>query len=286
MRVLILQENGRHEANRKFRECWSLKRAFEQLGHQATCWGLGHSNYDEKPNWNDFDLIFGLENYDQSGWVPDLSAVKAFKIWWAIDDHVQGPGYFHRIADKQRVDVLLHSTRKFISSKRDMWFPNCYDDSLIQKLDVPKHHEVGFCGNLIADRDAWLKRMEKFFKVKRDIFIIGDAMVRAINGYKIHWNKNLSCDVNYRNFETIGCGTCLVTNWNDQYRDLGFIDGQNCMIYRDQEEMIAKMKAILQDDTLRSKIELGALELAKRHTYKVRIHSLLTSLSMIPTSSR
>jgi len=29
MRVLIIQENGRHDANRHLRECFSMQRAFQ-----------------------------------------------------------------------------------------------------------------------------------------------------------------------------------------------------------------------------------------------------------------
>ena len=41
-RILIIQENGRHERNREFRECFCLKRAFNQLGFGCDIWGKGH----------------------------------------------------------------------------------------------------------------------------------------------------------------------------------------------------------------------------------------------------
>src|SRR5689334_21598787 len=45
MKVLIIQENGRHEKNRHFRECFALQSAFQRLGWKADIWGLGHSGF-------------------------------------------------------------------------------------------------------------------------------------------------------------------------------------------------------------------------------------------------
>ena len=85
MRILIIQENGRHEENRDFRECFSLQRAFVTLGYACDVWGLGHSNYTSAPDFDCYDVIINLENYDEAGWVPDLSQATARKFLWAID---------------------------------------------------------------------------------------------------------------------------------------------------------------------------------------------------------
>ena len=63
MKVLIIQENGRHKENKNFRECFCLQRSFEKLNHNADVWGLGHNNYNETPNYESYDLIIKLENY-------------------------------------------------------------------------------------------------------------------------------------------------------------------------------------------------------------------------------
>ena len=57
MKVLIIQENGRHEKNRSFRECFCLQRGFEKLNHKADVWGLGHDSYSENPDYESYDLI-------------------------------------------------------------------------------------------------------------------------------------------------------------------------------------------------------------------------------------
>ena len=90
MNVLIIQENGRHDGNRNFRECFCAQRAFIYHGHDATVWGLGHTNYKEEPDYDSYDLIINLENYDETGWVPNLSKIQTKKFLWSIDAHVKG----------------------------------------------------------------------------------------------------------------------------------------------------------------------------------------------------
>ena len=85
MRVIVIQEAGRHEENRNFRECLSLQRAFIHNGHECDVWGLGHNNYNTTPDWNSYDLIMNIENYDSTGWTPNLSTFNfPIKILWSI----------------------------------------------------------------------------------------------------------------------------------------------------------------------------------------------------------
>jgi hypothetical protein len=46
MKILLIQENGRHNENRHFRECFCLQRGFEKLGHNVTVWGLSKYQRD------------------------------------------------------------------------------------------------------------------------------------------------------------------------------------------------------------------------------------------------
>ena len=80
MKILLIQENGRHDANRNFRECFCLQRGFTKLGVESVVWGLGHDNYNQIPDFDSFDLIINLENYS-NGWDPDLSNVTLKKYY-------------------------------------------------------------------------------------------------------------------------------------------------------------------------------------------------------------
>ena len=117
---------------------------------------------------------------------------------------------------------------------------------------------------------------DRWFGLKKDIFVIGQKMVEAINSYKVHVNANISCDFNYRNFETIGCGTILAAHKNtNQYDTLGFLDGVNCILFENMEEFREKVEKALGDEAYRGKLTKEALKLAKKHTYKKRAETII-----------
>jgi len=274
MKVLLIQENGRHTENRHFRECFCLKRGFEKLGHHAVVWGLGHDNYNLNVDFESFDLIINLENYDSSMWVPDLSQVNTVKFLWSIDAHVRGEEPYLNEYNAGKYHILLHSTKDYVNEDFKVWFPNSFDDTLIYQKNIEKKWDVGFCGSLL-NRHEYIELLSSKYNFRYDNFVIGDSMVNSINSYKIHWNRNISNDINYRSFETIGCGIPLVTNYNYQYEELGFIDGVNVMMYRDTDELISKINLLLSDESLRKSIGNSSLELSRNHTYEKRCDFLI-----------
>ena len=278
MKVLIVQENGHHEANKNFRECFSLQRAFRHHNHEADVWGNLHDNYNITPDFNSYDIIINLENYSL-GWIPDLSDISSpYKIIWSIDAHCRGTQVYDDMFASGKYNLLLHSTRDFVKGKHSAWFPNAYDDDLIcRRSDVDKQHFIGFCGNYVK-RKHLLDRITQKYDMKSDIFVIGDDMVNAINSYRIHFNKNMSNDVNYRSFETLGAGTALITNYNEQYSALGFEEDKNCFMYKNDSELFDKLEHLQNNPELVARVSDSGMEFAKKHTYKVRVESLLTFL--------
>lgn len=273
MKIIIIQENGRHDANRNFRECFSLQRAFKKLNHNCDVWGLNHDNFDVILDWNSYDLILNIENYDTTGWVPSLNSItKPKKLLWSIDAHCRGEEVFENTFREGKYDYILHSTKDYVKKEHHLWFPNGFDDDLIKPMDVDKKYDLAFCGNYV-NRKSILEFLENEYGLHLDIFVIGNAMVEAINSYKCHFNLNIGNDINYRSFETIGCGTLLLTNYNKQYEELGFVDGENCFMYNDIEELQDKIKHIKGTDT--STISNNGLRLSKQHTYYKRVSSLI-----------
>lgn len=278
MKVLVIQENGRHDANRKFRECFSLQRSFEKLGHVCDVWGLGHENYNpslEVQGFESYDLIINCEQYDETGWVPSLHNVKnPKKFLWSVDAHCKGQDAYEEVFTSGEYDVLLHSTKDFVTKDYHRWFPNAFDDSIIKPLNVDMKYDLGFCGNYVNRRETLLW-LENEYGLHLDIFVIGDAMVEAINSYKCHFNMNLSNDINYRSFETIGCSTLLLTNHNPQYDELGFVDGENCLMYKNREDLMGKIHWVIDNDV--TNIVMRGHELSKQHTYDKRVRDLMES---------
>jgi hypothetical protein len=279
LKILIIQENGHHEANRNFRECFCLKRGFEHHGAEVTVWGKGHPNYqnntsllstvfEQTPLWEDYDLIFAIENWD---WMPDISNVRVPKFIWAIDAHCKGP----QVYEQYGFDKVLHATKQF--AKDGCWLPNCYDDTIIKPLENSFYNRVpvGFCGNKVNRWDT-IQRLQKMFNMKFDEMVIGEDMVKAINSYRVHWNANISVDINYRNFETMGCSTCLLTSAHPDYAELGMVHEKNCLIYSNQSELDNYLNVAMQADGWREEIATAGYNLVKnRHTYKHRARQIL-----------
>lgn len=282
MKFLIIQENGRHEVSKHLRECNSLQRGLMFHGVLCDVWGLGHDNFEKKPDFNSYDVIINLENYD-TGWVPDISHItKPYKLVWAIDSHCQGSAYYTDIFNKGKYNKILEATKYFLDENR-VWFPNCFDSDFITPLkDIEKNNLVGFCGNYCNRKELFDYITSKIPSFKLDMDVRGYNMIMAINSYKISFNKNIFNDINYRNFESLGCGSCLLTNYDSQYDELGFKEEENYITYKTKEEAVDKIKYLNNNPDLIEKISKNGNDFVnKKHTFKVRAKSLIKFLKSV-----
>ena len=274
MRVLIIQENGRHEKNRNFRECFSMQRALEFFDNDVDVWGLGHLNFDSNIDFESYDMILNLENYDDFGWVPDLSKVDTKKLIWCVDPHIKGIDPYIEEYKRGNYNLILQAIPKYVVDKTSVWFPTCYDGDLVYPFDIEKKHFIGFCGSLL-NRKQILDSLTDKYGLIQDIWVLGEDMVKAISSYSIHFNMSLADDVNYRSFETLGCGTLLLTNKNPQHEALGFVDGKNCLIYDSYETLCNKIELCVNDPSIIDDIVDNGFDLADKHTYVRRADTLL-----------
>jgi hypothetical protein len=283
--ILMVQERGRHAANWQFRESENFRRAFTKLGVKSEVWGLGQPTFSIpfEEIVKDYDVVFVMENYDQQGWLPDFSKINKLKVFWSIDSHcaLGQHVYFSKIS---KFDIHLNSTEGYIKhfarhSSKCLWFPNAYPDDLIDhKPEVQKIHNLGFCGSMISDRVQWLDTINKHMPVHRDVFVIGDAMVNALNSYKIGLNKTLSDDINYRIFETIGAGTLLLTNTVPTL-DLLLEDGKHMLIWHSIDDLIEKARYYLAHPEEAKKLsDAGYEHVRVQHTYFQRAKQFLENI--------
>lgn len=281
MKILLIQEKGRHDKNRKFRECEVMKKSLTDLGINSTIWGLNYENFKVpfEEIVEDKDVIFSIENYD-SGWVPNLSKYKEkLKIFWSVDSHCALRSHL-KVVIENKFDIVLNSidSHQFHFNKflKTYYFPNAYPDYLIYpKKEIKKEYDVGFCGSIIADRKQWLSLISSRFNLKQDIFVLGDDMVNAINSYKICFNKTLADDINYRFFETLGCETALITNCPPGADSL-FEDQKHLIYYKNHLDLTDKIQYYLNNENELFEIAKSGHTLVKeKHTYANRAKYLL-----------
>ena len=279
MKILIIQENGHHFPNRIYRECFALQRAFTEYEDiTAVVWGNKHANFNDPINFNDFDVIICAEQYD-TGWVPhtEIAKSRALKLLWAIDSHSRGIEFFRNLRNVGKYQTILCSIKHHVN-KHSVWFPNAFDDMMIKPLKVQQRAQIGFCGS--AGSKERIDIMQQIKSVYPnfifDDFVIGDKMVESICSFNMHFNMNILDDINYRSFETIGCGVPLFTSYNYQYNELGFIDGVNCIMYNKDKlgDAVEKFNYYSQSLAL-PEIGSEGYKLSKKHSYRARVAKLL-----------
>lgn len=290
MKWLILQSDGQHkgqdgwEPNWFLRECYAIKHALEANDQVADIWGLRHDNYGIQPNFESYDYIFCVENYEFD-WLPDLSKIKnPKKLQWIIDLHCQNPEVYSRIS--KNVDIVLHSTKILLPDyeKNNLqslhfWFPNAVDDRFFYDRNSEKTIDLCFVGSKNVARIEIIERLEQELGMKY-FFATGEKMLEIISSTKVHFNKNIGVDANYRIFETIGLGSCLVTNYDSSLCDLGFIDNKNVIMYDNADQAKEKIHKHLYDGTWQDIARHGH-QLSLQHTYKCRIADLLNKLQKL-----
>lgn len=283
MKILIIQENGRHEKNKFFRECFNLQRALFRKNVDTVIWGMGHKNFSVPFSQivKDVDVIILLENYESNNWVPDLSTINKLKIFWSIDSHMVAISHIATVV-KHKIDIVLNaieSHQNYFKTAKTFYFPNAYPSDLITPIEgVEKNIFLGFCGSLL-NRQEILNDLEKKFGLVKDIWKIGDDMVKTVNGYKIHFNRTLSNDINYRVFETMGCNTLSLTNQTENI-DILFKDMENIVTYKNQEDLYEKLRLLLNNFSLIEKISASGYNLVKEnHTYDNRVDVLLNIIN-------
>lgn len=283
---IIIQAAGEHNGTTKLckndylRESLSLKYAFEQNDIKADVWGKRFPNFNNPPDFNSYDYLINLENYEMD-WLPDFSKItKPIKMQWIIDLHYQPDEIYQRFTPN--MDIVLHSTKslmkhyqKFFPNKRHIWFPNGFDERYFKNFDKNKKEDLIFIGN-VCNRGPLLKMMKENYGMNY-YMITGKDMIDKISETKIHFNKSISVDVNYRNFETLGLGTCLLTNYLSELEELGFKDGENCFMYKNINEIPYKIKEAKENNKWKI-VGKNGLKFSKNHTYTKRIENLLKEI--------
>lgn len=290
MKILIIQENGRREENRAFRECFALQRAFTQLGVECGVWGAGHTNHAQPFTSvvRNFDAVLSLENYP-GPWHPNLASITLPKLFWCIDAHMGLARYLEYVRT-HRFDVVFSATEMFVPAFARLaaasdWLPNALDATLIDRQPgVSRDVPLGFCGNT-ANRTVWLEQLKRRWEVRHDRMVLGVEMVRAIQRYQIHWNRNVSVDVNFRTFETLGCETFLLTNHMAGLNQL-FTPGQHLATYVSLGELHEKIAYYLAHPEERTRIARQGYEQARaHHTYAHRAQQILKHLQSSPSAA-
>lgn len=290
MNWLVIQSDGMHKGqdgwcpNWMFRECYAIRYALERLGHRTEVWGLRHDNFEHRPDLSAFDAVFVAENYE-FGWLPDLGAAKQV-FFWMIDAHIEPASRYDPILRQSH--VVLHSSQRHVHAysqrfpdRQHLYFPNGVDDRFFDAERHPPRLRTDpliFIGGKGASRAAALDRMQSECGLKYAYGITGMDYVAAVLDAKMQFNMPANGDINYRTWETLGLGCCLLTQHDPELENLGLMHRTNCLMYTSVDEAVQLARHYLTNGEW-SHVAAAGYALSKRHSYTARMHEMLLSLS-------
>jgi len=206
----------------------------------------------------------------------DIAALGCPKACYLIDSHMNLDWH---LTWARMFDFVFVAQKHYLEAFREAgcsevhWLPLACDPDLHRKCDVEKKHDVGFVGSINenhARRKRLLENLCQHFEVRAERCFLED-MVSLFNESRIVFNNALKDDLNMRVFETLGCGSLLVTDRAEgSGLDEFFSDGEHLVIYEDSN-LIETVQQYLESEELREKIaRQGHERVLARHTYAHR----------------
>lgn len=300
MKWLILQSNGEHHgqdgwtANWFLRECFAWQDALLRLGHTADICGPRHAGFNASLSPHRFaalcdfyDVVLVAEQYDFT-WLPNLALVqRARKVHWIVDLHIQGwPPY---LPISRECHLVLHATQHLIEAyaaqapnARHLWLPNAADDRYFRPaFGVHRNVNFQFIGgrNPDTERGDLLRTMENHTDLLVRYGVTGYDYIDALQHTKVGFNVPVNGDLNYRTFETIGAGACLVTKADPSLTALGFVHDENCLLYHTPEEAPLLYRYAMKHVRWSIIADSGHSLFRERHTVAHRVSAVLHALA-------
>lgn len=225
----------------------------------------------EALTWDDIVARCGCEPdavvYTDRSLPPPLIGVERFPCltaFYCIDSHIHSwyPLYAGAF-DCCAVSLRDHVERfaRELSPGRTIWLPPFADDHYLPR-QAEKDFDLLFVGTVNPEttplRCDFLKRLEAVFPglvVHQGNF--QELMPRA----KVVLNIAERGDLNFRVFEALACGSCLLTPRLEHGQDELFTAGEHLVTYAgdDEHDCAAKARALLADDARREAMARAGL---------------------------
>lgn len=211
--------------------------------------------------------------------------------WYAMDTHVNQAWHLDYAAP---FDYLFVAQKDYIplfrkeTSARIHFSPLTCDPRIHKRIVSDKKYDFTFVGTVKED---YYNRMEylDFFKkqVSLNVFshVFGEEMNRLFNQSKIVLNHPIQGDLNFRVFEALASGSCLLTpRTGNGLTDL-FVDGEDCVMFdpNDLSDGVKKGVYYLNHPEERIRIaEKGYERVMRYHTREKRAEEMLAFIKEHP----
>lgn len=227
----------------------------------------------------EYDLILNIDDGLRYSLPPTLHPC----AWWVIDTHL-APDWAEEKG--QAFDWLFAAQKDGAErlSRQGLpttWLPLACDPDIHRPHAVVKKWDVGFVGRIAPGiRQDLLALIQRHYPNSFIGQAYFDEFAQVYSASRTGFNRSVRNDINMRVFETLGCGTMLLTNdLRDNGQEELLKSGSHLATYRDADELLDKLQFFLRDDSARERIaKAGHAEVIARHTYRHRMQALLETI--------
>jgi spore maturation protein CgeB len=295
MRILLLSPNqiGRYN--------WGHQLFRNEIGkhHNVLYWGSGFKGYDPTirvpkivKSRGPFDLIltYGLRYtfpFEGIGEITDIP-----KAHISVDYFPDATGGTYErnkiLFDRDKYDIYFgvvgYIVRNLILNgvtSKAFLLPFSVDSNIYKK-DPNVQKTVDVLASYTVRDETYPNRRKVLEVLTRSNFkcmferVVHNNYVAAINRSKIvvtSNNKFSSLSLKYT--EVLSCGTLLLADRPEDFRELGYVDTKHLVLYNSLEDLVNKVQYFLMDEKTRERIALQGMEFVrKRHTNAVRVKQM------------
>ncbi len=265
-------------------------KAIRDEGHELIRIGAEHPRTDAPPApefagliaGRDLDLLFFV---DPPGpvWPIGWEALSCPIAGYLIDVHqnldirlLYAP-FLDRIFIAQR-DYVGHFTRSGFPNAE--WLPLACDPDVHFVPGVERTIDLGFVGKLggraTARHETLAAVLSRYRTNDYARYYSPTEMGQLYSRCKIVFNRSINGDLNMRAFEAMASGALLLTDRIENGLAELFTEDVHYVGYSSVEEAVQKIdRFLLHEDERRRIAEAGRLEVAGRHTYRMRLRRIL-----------
>ena len=243
-----------------------------------------------------FDLNILVDYGEDTLGIPLDWKIPHPNAYWAFDTHIDEKGFTYRLNRAKQFDhvFLCHKAqindfiRGGIEHDRIHYLPVAAEIDCYRPYPVMPKWNWSFIGHFNSPhRIDLLDRFIREFGLGDQKGYVGyripqiqghcvlDDAAKKFSMSRVTLNYSIRSDLAMRVFETMACGTCLLTDDIPTIREL-FNDGEHLTLFTSIDEAVEKYKFLLSNDAVRTRIaKAGMDEVVAKHTYRHRALEIL-----------
>lgn len=290
MKTLIVSTDGKLMVTRPL---WQAARQFFDFDHVEVTREHGLEAYFNEADFSGYDRVIADTNLRRLG--RRYQCLKRAPGLVVFDhdvcqNNVPSSEWYHRypavLRDLGEVRIIV-SGATLAAQLRDegidaCYLPKGYDDTIISTLNIERSHDAAFVGRVknkvYKQRKKFLLRQEKLGRLELLRAEPGDAYNRLLNEIRIF----VSADIGFgeymiKNFEAMAAG-CVLLAWRQpdlEQQSLGFVDGENVVLYDSEAELLEKLAWLKANPEVAASIAVKGQSLVSgKHTWTERAKAM------------